>query len=533
MTATETASAAPLALDNTYARLPEQFYERVAPTPVPKPRLLRINRPLAQHLGLDPDALAADEGVEILAGNRVPDGAEPLAMAYAGHQFGNFVPSLGDGRAVLLGEIVDRDGVRRDVQLKGAGLTPFSRMGDGRAAIGPVVREYLVSEGMAGLGIPTTRALAMVATGQPVYRERVEPGAVLTRVAASHVRVGTFEYFHRRGDLDSVRALADYVIGRHYPDLAAAEQPYRALLEAVARRQGELVARWLLVGFIHGVMNTDNASIAGETIDYGPCAFMDTYHPGTVYSSIDLQGRYAYNQQPRIAHWNLAMLAECLLPLLAEDEETGVAEARAALDTYAPAFESIYHAGLRAKLGLAEARDGDLELATGLLQRMAEQRADFTLTFRRLAELERDDTGNDARVRELFADPAAFDAWAESWRERLVAEGSDDATRRAAMRAVNPAYIPRNHRVEEAIAAAREEDLQPLEDLLAVLASPYEDHPGLRAPAAAAAAARGGAPDLLRDLSAGPGARAQRPSPGDASRCAPPLAAYMRASAAA
>ena len=480
MSATETATAAPLALENSYLRLPEAFYERVAPTPVPKPRLIRINRPLAAQLGLDPDALASEAGVEILAGNRVPDGAEPLAMAYAGHQFGNWVPSLGDGRAVLLGEIVDRDGVRRDVQLKGAGLTPFSRMGDGRASIGPVVREYLVSEGMAGLGIPTTRALAMVATGQPVYRERVEPGAVLTRVAASHVRVGTFEYFFRRGDHDAVRALADYVIERHYPALAEAERPYRALLAEVARRQGELIARWLLVGFIHGVMNTDNVSIAGETIDYGPCAFMDTYHPATVYSSIDMQGRYAYNQQPRIGHWNLAQLAETLLPLLADDEDAAVEAAREALDAYAPAFEATYHAGLRAKIGLAGERDGDLDLVTDLLRRMAEQRADFTLTFRRLAELRRDDTAGDGAVRELFADPAAFDAWAESWRERLVAEDRDDGARREAMRAANPAYIPRNHRVEQAIAAARdEEDLQPLEDLLTVLADPYADHPEL------------------------------------------------------
>ena len=477
MTEADTAVAPALPLENSYLRLPARFYERVAPTPVPSPRLVRINRPLAGQLGLDPDALATEEGLSILAGNRVPEGAEPLAMAYAGHQFGHWVPSLGDGRAVLLGEIVDRDGVRRDIQLKGAGLTPFSRMGDGRAVLGPVMREYLVSEGMAALGIPTTRALAMVSTGQPVYRERVEPGAVLTRVAASHVRVGTFEYFFRRGDRDSVRALADYVIERHYPELAEAEQPYRALLEAVARRQGDLVARWLLVGFIHGVMNTDNVSIAGETIDYGPCAFMDSYHPQTVYSSIDTQGRYAYNQQPRIAHWNLAMFAETLLPLLADDEDAAVEQARAALDAYAPAFEATHHPGFRAKIGLAEERDGDLELVTDLLRRMGEQKADFTLTFRRLAELERDDTGNDRRVRELFDDPAAFDVWAEQWRERLVAEDSDDATRRRAMRAVNPAYIPRNHRVQQAIdAATHDQDLQPMEDLLAVLTSPYEDH---------------------------------------------------------
>jgi uncharacterized protein YdiU (UPF0061 family) len=478
MSEAETAPAAePLALENTYARLPEHFYERVAPTPVPKPQLLRVNRPLADQLGLDPDALASPAGVEILSGNRVPDGADPLAMAYAGHQFGNFVPSLGDGRAVLLGEIVDREGVRRDIQLKGAGLTPFSRMGDGRAVLGPVMREYLVSEGMAGLGIPTTRALAMATTGQPVYRERVEPGAVLTRVAASHVRVGTFEYFYRRGDHEAVRALADYVIERHYPELAEAEQPYKALLETVTRRQADLIGRWLLVGFVHGVMNTDNVSIAGETIDYGPCAFMDTYHPATVYSSIDMQGRYAYNQQPRIGHWNLAQFAETLLPLLAEDEDQAIEIAREALEPYAAVFEGTYHSGLRAKIGLAESREEDLDLVTELLKTMAEQRADFTLTFRRLAELERDDTRNDGPVRALFEDPEAFDAWAAKWRERLVAENSDDATRRAAMRATNPAYIPRNHRVAQAIDAARDQqDLQPMEDLLQVLNDPYADH---------------------------------------------------------
>ena len=474
----ETATPEPFTLDNSYLRLPEDFYAKVAPTPVPEPGLVRINRPLAAELRLDPAALASAEGVEILAGNRVPDGAEPLALAYAGHQFGNFVPSLGDGRAVLLGEIADRDGRRRDVQLKGAGLTPFSRAGDGRASIGPVMREYLVSEGMHGLGIPTTRALAMVTTGQPVYRQRIEPGAVLTRVAASHVRVGTFEYFHRRGDRAAVRALADYVIERHYPHLAGADNPYQALLGEVVLRTADLVSDWLLVGFIHGVMNTDNVSIAGETIDYGPCAFMDTYHPNTVYSSIDVQGRYAYNQQPRMAHWNLAQFAESLLPLLADDEDRAVEAARAALDPYAERFEATYHAGLRRKIGLTTDAAGDVDLVMGLLRRMAEQRADFTLTFRRLADLRRDDTGNDDPVRELFADPAAFDEWAGHWRERLVAEGSDDAVRRASMRAANPAYIPRNHRVEQAIdAAIRAGDYGPMQRLLTVLESPYEDHP--------------------------------------------------------
>ena len=480
MTCAEAAQPAPLVLDNSYARLPGDFYARVEPTPVPEPRLIRINRPLAEQLGLDPEALASPAGIEILAGNRVPEGADPLALAYAGHQFGNWVPSLGDGRAVLLGEVVDRDGIRRDIQLKGAGQTPFSRMGDGRAVLGPVLREYIVSEGMAALGVPTTRALAMVTTGQSIYRQRVEPGAVLARVAASHVRVGTFQYFHRRGHRDAVRMLADYVIDRHYPEVRAAERPYEALLEAVVVRTADLVAQWMLVGFIHGVMNTDNVAISGETLDYGPCAFMDTYHPAMVYSSIDVQGRYAFNQQPRIAHWNLAQFAETLLPLLDEDEDRAIDAARTGLDAYAARFEATYHAGLRRKLGLAESREGDLELALDLLKRMAEQRADFTLTFRRLAELRRDDTAADDAVRTLFEDPAAFDTWAESWRERLTAENSDDRTRRTAMRAVNPAYIPRNHRIQQAIdAATNDGDYGPTEDLLTVLASPYEDHPEL------------------------------------------------------
>ncbi len=468
-----------LALEHSYARLPAAFYARVAPTPVSSPRLVRLNRALAGQLGLDPVALASEAGVQLLAGNRVPVGAEPLAMAYAGHQFGQFVPSLGDGRAVLLGEVVDRDGVRRDIHLKGAGRTPFSRMGDGRAALGPVLREYVVSEAMAGLGIPTTRALAIIATGERVYREGPLPGAILVRVAASHVRVGTFEYFYRRGDHVSVRRLADYVIARHYPHCAHADNPYRALLDEVVARQADLMARWLLVGFIHGVMNTDNTSIVGETIDYGPCAFMDTYHPDTVYSSIDLAGRYAYSQQPHIGLWNLVQLAQCLVTLLADDDDAAVDSARAALDGYAPAFERTYHAGLRAKIGLAEAREGDLELVSDLLRCMAEQRADFTNTFRGLCDAAA--AAGDAGVRVLFDDPQAFDSWAARWRERLAAEPRTGTQRRAAMQAVNPAYIPRNHRVQQAIDAASRvpEDLGPLEELLTVVTTPFDDHPEL------------------------------------------------------
>jgi uncharacterized protein YdiU (UPF0061 family) len=360
-----------LPFDNSYARLPKQFFAAVEPTPVDKPRLIRLNRDLAEELGLDPDWLASPEGVEVLAGNRIPGGAQPIATAYAGHQFGSFVPQLGDGRAILLGEVVDRQGRRRDIQLKGSGPTPFSRRGDGRAALGPVLREYLVSEAMAVMGLPTTRALAATLTGETVARETFLPGAVLTRVAASHIRVGTFQYFAARQDVAALRHLADHVIARHYPDAAASGQPYHALLEGVIGRQAELIARWLLIGFIHGVMNTDNMSIAGETIDYGPCAFMDTYHPGTVFSSIDYQGRYAYANQPKIGLWNLARLAETLLPLLTENADDAVAQAQSLLEGYGPRFEAIYRSGLRHKLGLSTEMDGDIELAQELLEAMA------------------------------------------------------------------------------------------------------------------------------------------------------------------
>ncbi|MDT0634614.1 protein adenylyltransferase SelO [Spectribacter hydrogenooxidans] len=477
MSVADTTTVEPLTFEDRYGALPEALYARVAPTPVAQPRLIRLNRALATELGLDPDTLAAPAGVEILAGNHVPASANPLAMAYAGHQFGNWVPLLGDGRAVLLGDIADRRGHRRDIQLKGAGRTLFSRMGDGRAALGPVIREYVVSEGMAGLGIPTTRALAMVETGESVRRQRPEPGAVLTRVAASHVRVGTFQYCLGRGDHDSIRALADHVIAHHYPELKDAERPYLGLLEAVTHRTADLVAQWLLVGFIHGVMNTDNVSIAGETLDYGPCAFMDHYHPGTVFSSIDAQGRYAYDQQAHIGQWNLARLAECLLPLLGDDQEQAVADATEVLDGYVARFEAAHHDGLAAKIGLNERRDGDLDLANDLLRRMDDNDADFTLTFRRLADAV--DGSGEAGVRALFRDPAAFDSWATQWRERLAADDLSDDTRRTAMRTVNPAYIPRNHRIQQVIDAAEAGDLQPLDELLTVVARPFEDHPEL------------------------------------------------------
>ena len=468
--------------ENTYARLPERFYVRLDPTPVAAPRLVKLNGELARKLGLDPDALASARGVEILAGNRVAEGSEPLAEAYAGHQFGHFVPQLGDGRANLLGEVLGRDGVRYDIQLKGSGPTPFSRGSDGRAAVGPVLREYILSEAMAALGVPTTRALAAVTTGEGVLRETVLPGAVFTRVAASHLRVGTFQYFAARGDTEGTRRLADYAIARHYPEAAQAKQPYRALLDGVIARQARLIAQWMLIGFIHGVMNTDNTSISGETIDFGPCAFMEAYDPAKVYSSIDHYGRYAYGNQPRAAHWNLARLAEALLPVLEQEqgsEEAALASAHEALAAFAPQFEAALAAGLSRKLGLLTEREGDEALAQDLLQRMAANRADFTLTFRRLCDAAAGPEGDEG-VRALFADPGAYDSWAAGWRRRLEEEPVDSPARAAAMRRASPAFIPRNHIVEAALDAAVErQDFQPFEELLDVVSRPYEDRPGL------------------------------------------------------
>ena len=462
---------------NTYAALPANFFARVAPTPVAAPRLIKLNRPLAVQLGLDPDLLSTPEGAEILAGKQLPDGADPIAMAYAGHQFGHFVPQLGDGRAILLGEVIDKDGVRRDIQLKGSGPTPFSRRGDGRAALGPVLREYIVSEAMFALGIPTTRSLAAVMSGENVQRETMLPGAVLTRVAASHIRVGTFQFFAARSDVEGVRQLADHVIARHYPEAAKADRPYHALLEGVIARQAELIARWLLVGFIHGVMNTDNTSVSGETIDYGPCAFMDAYDPATVFSSIDEMGRYAYANQPRIAQWNLTRLAECLLPLMSDDRDQAISQAQLAIDGFKDVFEAAHQAGLRQKLGLFTERDGDTLLAQDLLEAMAKNQADFTLTFRRLGDAALG-PDHDGDVRQLFTDPAAYDEWAARWRQRLAEEPQSAAERHTAMRAVNPAFIPRNHRVEAVIQhAMNRDDYAPFEELVAVLSKPFEDQP--------------------------------------------------------
>jgi uncharacterized protein YdiU (UPF0061 family) len=468
--------------ENTYARLPEHFYARVNPTPVAAPCLVKVNVELARDLGLEPDALASAQGVAILAGNLVAVGSEPIAMAYAGHQFGHFVPQLGDGRANLLGEVVGRDGVRYDIQLKGSGRTPFSRGGDGRAALGPVLREYILSEAMAALGVPTTRALAAVTTGERVLRETVLPGAVFTRVAASHLRVGTFQYFAAQGDTEGTRKLADYAIARHYPQVALAKQPYLALLDGVIARQAQLVAQWMLLGFIHGVMNTDNTSISGETIDYGPCAFLEAYDPAKVFSSIDHYGRYAYGNQPTAMHWNLARLAEALLPVLEQevgDGESALAAAKESLTAFGPQFEAARAAGLRRKLGLVTEREGDAELAVDLLKRMAENRADFTLAFRRLCTAAEGPEGDEG-VRVLFANPGAYDAWAAGWRHRLEEESISAPARAVAMRLANPAFIPRNHRVQAVLDAAIErQDFQPFEELLDVVSRPYEDRPGL------------------------------------------------------
>jgi uncharacterized protein YdiU (UPF0061 family) len=464
-----------LPFDNSYARLPERFYARVAPSSAEAPKLIRVNRELAEELGLDAAWLESPDGVAFLSGKKVAPGSDPIALAYAGHQFGNFVPQLGDGRAILLGEVLDRAGHRRDLHLKGSGRTPFSRGGDGNAALGPVLREYVVSEAMHALGIPTTRALAASTTGRMVYREDLLPGAAIVRVASSHIRVGTFQFFAVRGDTEALGILADHVIARHYPDAASAERPYRALLDAVIAAQAKLVADWLGVGFIHGVMNTDNMSVAGETIDYGPCAFMDEYDPATVFSSIDRMGRYAYANQPQIALWNLTRLAETLLPLLDEEEEKAIADAEEALSAYPTLFQSAYLAVFRAKLGLFTEEEADGPLLTALLAAMTENKADFTNFFRRLSDAQQDGAGT---ARELFIDPTAFDAWAGEWRARLAREPQDAETRRHAMRAANPAFIPRNHRVEEMIRAAVDRgDFGQFEELLALLSRPFEDQP--------------------------------------------------------
>jgi len=465
-----------LALSSTYSELPGRFFAYVKPTLVSSPRMLKFNHALAGDLGLDAAALDSAEGAAIFSGNTVLEGTHPIAMVYAGHQFGGFVPQLGDGRAILIGEVIDCNGIRRDIQLKGAGRTPYSRGGDGRAAVGPVLREYLVSEAMHALGVPTTRALAAVATGDDVHRETVLPGAVLTRVAASHIRVGTFQFFAARNDTEGLESLADYVIKRLYPALEGSEQPYLALLRAIADRQAALVARWMQIGFIHGVMNTDNSSISGETIDYGPCAFMDAYDPATVFSSIDRGGRYQYQNQPGIAQWNLARLAETLLPLIDEDIEKAVEAANQVVIDYAGAFQQYWLAGLRQKIGLHTSHDADGDLIQAMLSLMHQDAVDWTSAFRALGKSAK---GDDAPFWGLFRDRAAADAWLADWRQRLAHETEFDDRRSVGMDRVNPIYIPRNHLVEEALAAAIEDDdLGPFERMITILSRPYEDQPG-------------------------------------------------------
>ena len=469
-----------------YARLPERFYLRFDPVPVPEPRLVAFNRPLAEALGFDLTTFDEQRAAEWFSGNVVPPGADPVAQAYAGHQFGHFNPRLGDGRAVLLGEVVDREGRLRDIQLKGAGMTPFSRGADGRAPLGPVLREYLVSEAMHRLGVPTTRALAAVTSGERVFRRVPEPGAVLTRVASSHLRVGTFQYFAARDDVEAVRTLADMAIERHYPHLLGPElaeadegERYLALLEAVAERQAALVAKWMGLGFIHGVMNTDNCAISGETIDYGPCAFMEAYSSTMVFSSIDEQGRYAYRNQPWIAQWNLARLAETLIPLIDDNQEAAIEKATAVIEAFVPRHEAERLALFRAKLGLVQEEEGDRELAETLLEAMEAGRADFTLAFRRLSEAVEEDA---PALLERFESDGALRAWLPRWRERLAREAAGAGEIAARMNAVNPLYIPRNHQVERMIAAAAEhDDFGPFEALREVLAEPFTEQPGREA----------------------------------------------------
>jgi serine/tyrosine/threonine adenylyltransferase len=460
---------------SSYASLPERFFARVQPTQVASPGLISLNRALATDLDLDLHGLDAPALANLFSGNVLPRGTAPIAMVYAGHQFGHFVAQLGDGRAILIGEMRDRAGVLRDIQLKGCGRTPYSRSGDGRAALGPVLREYLVSEAMHSLGIPATRALAAVTTGEYVQRETTQPGAILTRVAASHVRVGTFEYFAARGDVAGTKILADYVIDRHYPLCAADNSPYLALLGQVASRQAALIARWMNVGFIHGVMNTDNMAVSGETIDFGPCAFMDTFDPATVFSSIDERGRYAFANQPNAALWNLARFAETLLPLIDADTQRAMGAATEAIATFETLFNDCWLDGMRRKLGLSTPEPGDRQLAEDLLKAMHRNQADFSLSFRALCAAAGDPHG-DGPVRGHFINPGDYDEWAQRWRVRMSREEISTKSRAESMQRANPAYIPRNHRVERVIVAAVERgDFAPFEEFSRVLATPYTE----------------------------------------------------------
>ena len=469
----------PIPFNNRYVQLGDDFYARTDPEPVADPGLVIFNDALGNALGLPDTGQGAERCAAVFSGNSLPEGAEPVAMAYAGHQFGHFVPQLGDGRALLLGQVETAEGVSMDIHLKGSGRTAFSRNGDGRAALGPVLREYLVSEAMEKLGVPTTRALAAITTGEQVAREQLLPGGVITRVARSFVRVGTFEYFASRGDVAAVTKLADYVIACNYPACRDADNPYLALLTTVIDRQAALIARWMQFGFIHGVMNTDNMSIAGETIDYGPCAFMDHYSHDQVYSSIDRNGRYAYNNQPNIGLWNLTRLAESLLPLLSEDREAAVESAKAALGKYAGLYATAWLDGMRTKTGLGSRQDDDRTLINDLMEIMNTHQADFTLTFHHLSGLTIEPADSDRDLHDLFSDPGAIGEWTQRWRTRLQAEQSDDAGRQASMQAANPVFIPRNHRIEAAIRAAEDHgDFSVFHELHTVLQNPYERQPG-------------------------------------------------------
>ena len=468
-----------LNFEHSYADQLPKFFTSVQPSPVREPRLLQFNQSLAHELGLDPEKLTEGVATQVFSGNELPTDARPIAQVYAGHQFGNFVPQLGDGRALLLGEVIDRQGGRRDIALKGSGRTPYSRGGDGKAAVGPVLREYLIGEAMHALGIPTTRALAAVTTGEPVRRERPLPGAVLARVAASHVRVGTFQYFAARRQTEQIRQLANYVIGRHYPEVAQDSQRYLSLLRSVVECQADLIARWMLVGFIHGVMNTDNMTISGETIDYGPCAFMDSYNPQTVFSSIDRNGRYAYVNQPAIAIWNLSRLADTLLPLIDEDIERAVGEATAVLDTFMPTFKQHWYKGAQTKLGLADpdssesVNESQRKLVDDWLELLTKNQVDYTLAWRHLANAAE---GSASEIRSLFTEPSEINAWLERWSKSQ--SGTPSSQLASAIRAANPLYIPRNHLVEEALAAASDGgDLEPFESLLEVVQNPFDENP--------------------------------------------------------
>ena len=465
----------PISFDNSYALLPDRFYSRLQPEPVAAASPICVNETLARELGIDPDWLTSTEGTQMVAGNLLPAGADPIATVYAGHQFGGFNPQLGDGRAVLLGELLSANGTRYDLQLKGSGPTPYSRGGDGRSPLGPVLREYIVSEAMHSLGVPSTRALAAVATGQGVQRERFLPGAILARVASSHIRIGTFQFFAARKDHEALDLLAQHVIARHYPQAREADNPVLAMLQAVIARQAKLVAQWQLLGFIHGVMNTDNMLVCGETVDYGPCAFMDEFNPDQVFSSIDHNGRYAFRNQPSIAHWNLSALAQSLLPLLHDDQDQAVALAQAAIDRFQELFLQAHTEGLARKMGIAVLKPEDTPLVEDLWQLMAQQKLDFTLTFRRLADLAGESSEQTGSIARLFQFPVALEPWLGRWRARLTQESAAATDRQASMYLANPALIPRNHLVEAAISAATDQDdFSVFHALLETLAEPMQ-----------------------------------------------------------